>query len=700
MPELRVAGPGQLTGPWVNRLVSEPSLYLRQHAHNPVDWYPWGEEAFALARARDVPIFLSIGYSACHWCHVMERESFEDARVAAYLNERFVSVKVDREERPAVDALYIGALMAMGQPAGWPASLWLDHDRLAFYGGTYFPPVYRYGTPAFSQILQTIADSWERSRDSQRRTALRVRDQLAALPQPGGRPSPAQVEAAVDELDRAWDEEHKGWGEGAKFPMPPNLELLLTHGLLRGRSDCLGKVEDMLEAMDRGGLHDHLGGGFHRYTVDPEWGTPHFEKMLYDNAQLLRLYAEAASALGRPRYREVARGIVGWLMREMRAPGGGFYASQDADSDGGEGAFYSWSLEEVRALLPARQAARFARAYSVEQWGDFEGRSVLRWRADDPGAPELRAARARLLAARRERPAPATDTKRVVAWNGLAVGALARAGRLLRQRAWVMAAEETAAALLAARGSDGALPRTLPDTLSHPSGRTAPPPGGLRDHAYVIEGLLDLHEATLEGRWLAAAMDLTRVMIARFFDPESGLFFRTPAADDPAAGQAAAAVPVRLVDLRDGAEPGGGGRALEALRRLVHLGAAELNERYEQALEAACGPLEAEPAAHADVAAVLDRELAGAVEVVISALDPAEAAALAAPYHERWRPAALLAARGEQAPVELGAFRSRPPRADGARAYVCRAGACGLPARSPAELRDQLAAISAVDTTP
>jgi len=663
----------------MNRLGAQTSPYLLQHAHNPVDWWPWCDAAFEEARRRGVPVFLSIGYAACHWCHVMERESFEDASVAAYMNERFVCVKVDREEHPAVDAFYIDALLAMGQPAGWPASLWLDHDRMPFYGGTYFPPFYRYGTPAFIQILQSMSESWRDGRGGYALTVEKVRASLTTGPIDAGELGPEQVAATLAGLDDAWDPDNAGWGQGAKFPMPPNQELLLDQGLARGDAGSLEKVAALLDAMDRGGLHDHLGGGFHRYAVDPDWDVPHFEKMLYDNAQLLRLYARGAVAMARPRWAAVAKGIVGWLMREMRHPSGVFYASQDADSEDErgrveEGAFYTWTLAELRRLLPAAQADRFARAYSVEAIGNFEGRSVLRWREDEPASPALAGARAALLRARRQRPAPPTDTKRVVGWNGLAVSGLAVSGRLLGRRAWVMAAEEVADALLAARDDDGALPRTLAEGA---------PAGTCQDHAFVAEGLLDLHEATLDGRWLLEAAAVAEVMVRRFFDPKTGLFYRS-AGDD---------LPLRRPDLRDGAEPSGTGRALEVLRRLGLYGAnigAATGLDLRAALAAALA-LSTEAAADAGLALTLDRLLAPGPELILStpSLSHPALAPLAAAYNEAWRPRAILGVITPASPALSGwsAFSGREPRPGGPRAYVCRDHACSLPTSDPAALR-------------
>ncbi|MBA2322313.1 MAG: thioredoxin domain-containing protein, partial [Deltaproteobacteria bacterium] len=419
-----------------NRLGAETSAYLRQHAGNPVDWMPWGDEAFARARAEDRPVFLSIGYAACHWCHVMERESFSDPAIAAVLNARFVCIKVDREERPDVDAIYIAALLELQGKAGWPATLFLLPDRRPFTGATYLPPVSRFGLPSLPDVCERIAAMWKSDRD----TLLGAADMLrkALYEEPSESPEVAWdgYRRAVATLVTLHDDAHGGFGTGSKFPQVPELELLLL-----AAADELPGVADVLRntliAMDRGGLQDALGGGFHRYCVDRAWTVPHFEKMLYDNAQLVRLYARASSwlqRLGRDASDEVkgairvVRDAIGWMETSLRVSGGAFAASFDADDPGGEGAFYTWTPDEIRAVL-----GDVPMPYGVRPEGNFEGRTVLNTRS---GVPP-RSVRDALLRARAARPAPPRDDKQVVAWNGLAIGALAEAGRLFGQEAWV-----------------------------------------------------------------------------------------------------------------------------------------------------------------------------------------------------------------------------------------------------------------------
>jgi len=647
----------------MNRLVDEQSSYLRQHADNPVHWWPWCDEAFEEARRRGVPVFLSIGYAACQWCHVMAHESFEDPSIAQRMNRDFVNVKVDREERPDVDAFYLDALQAMGRPAGWPLSVWLDHERRPFFGGTYFPPTYRYGQQPFVAVLESLSSSWSRDPEGQARSAAELVQRMSECEKlrPAARPGRKQIGQAVAELVRHEDEDQGGWGGGAKFPMPPKLELLLTAGVLFGHDQALPCAERALDAMDRGGLHDHVGGGFHRYCVDPEWDVPHFEKMLYDNAQLLRVYAIGARVLD-PRFAAPCRGIVRHLVRDLRRTDGTFASSLDADADGVEGASYVWTREEVRDVLGARAQA-VIEAYTVREFGNHEGGTVLRRASSEAPGPGLRAALQTMEKARRARVQPGRDHKAVVAWNGLAVSGLAVAGRLLSEAGWVRLARDCAEVLVS---WEDRLPRTV-------GGRHE---GVLQDHAWLAEGLLDLHAATLESRWLDQALRVAAAMTEGF--EHEGRWYRTRPDSD---------IALRQLDLDDGAMPSGAGRALEVLRRLEALGwgpAKGLVERSLHTLGERVGGLRG-----ACLASVAARSAVPQVEIVLSgeleALHP-----LAAVAWPDWRPQAVLAAVGEQ---DLAAFAGRAPRPDGPRAYVCQDSACSLPARSPESLREALEAL-------
>ncbi len=466
-----------------NRLANETSPYLLQHADNPVDWYPWGQEALAKAKAEDKPIFLSIGYSACHWCHVMAHESFEDKGVATILNENFVSIKVDREERPDLDRIYMSAVQAMTGSGGWPMSVFLTPDGQPFYGGTYFPPTPRYGMPSFSQVLAAVADGWQNRRQELIESGQRL---VAALEvggisdgevggvsdgQVGGVSDgeeredlkPETVESAFRNLQRGFDRVHGGWGNAPKFPQPMPLEFLLRYHHVTGNSQALQMVSQTLETMARGGMYDQLGGGFHRYSVDDHWLVPHFEKMLYDNAQLARVYLHAWQVTGEPFYRVITEEILDYVVREMTDQAGGFYSTQDADSEGQEGKFFIWTPAEIRDLLgavrpfggaqdrlrsPQAEADTFMAAYGVTERGNFEGQNILELVGDLDQRAELAEARSKLFAAREKRVHPGRDEKVLTSWNGLMLAAFAEAARVLERGDYQQVAERNADFLL------------------------------------------------------------------------------------------------------------------------------------------------------------------------------------------------------------------------------------------------------------
>jgi uncharacterized protein YyaL (SSP411 family) len=665
---------------WTNRLIHETSPYLLQHAHNPVDWYPWGDEAFARAREADKPIFLSIGYAACHWCHVMERESFEDAQIAAFLNTHFVAIKVDREERPDVDAVYIQALVAINGQAGWPASLFLLPDLRPFTGATYLPPRPSHGLPSFQQVLERISGAWRSDRASIEAAGERLLGELAkTAPKAEGSLDHRDVISAIGATLGLFDEVYGGFGHGAKFPQPAMLELLLL-GAADGIAAADDAVSGTLRAMDAGGLQDQLGGGFHRYCVDRDWVVPHFEKMLYDNAQLVRLYARASALAAakdsksrnetpglRPRddaraWIRVVRDAVQWLLTDLRDPGSGaFRSSRDADDPGGEGFFYTFTPAEAREAL----GKDVPLPYGIDANGNFDhGRTVLH---TDGGLPP-RPVREKLRAYRDRRPPPALDDKRVVAWNGLAIGALAEAGRLFGFDEWVAAAARCAEVVLASRDGDGALPRVI--------GGSAP--GTLDDHAMVADGLLDLFLALpWDYRWLDAARQLTEVAIARFADPAGGFFQSAARAD----------LVVRRVELHDGAEPSGAGRMSSVLRRLAAYGVAGMRERLDAQLQASVGFMATHRAATPELWGTVRALTAQPLEVVIAgdAKDPRVQQMLRV-FHRTWRPHAVLAVVGPGQDVGRYELLEGKSAGEGPLAYVCRAGACGLPVRTVEEL--------------
>ena len=551
-----------------NALAQESSPYLRQHAENPVDWLPWGPDAFARARELDRPVLVSIGYSSCHWCHVMERESFEDPSTAALMNDSFVCVKVDREERPDVDALYMEAVQGMTGRGGWPLNVFLTPEQLPFYGGTYFPPEPRHGMPAWTQVLLAISESWSENGEEIRAGGERVRERLSG----GARLSPSEepfseetLRAAVAKLQESYDARNGGFGGAPKFPPASVVELLLARG---ERAMALGT----LHAMASGGIHDQLGGGFSRYSVDATWTVPHFEKMLYDNALLARAYLHGWQASQDPELRAVCVDTLEWALREMRGPEGGFFSALDADSEGVEGRFYVWSVSELRDILEDDADAAIS-WLGVTEGGNFEdphhpqpGLNVLQDRGPRPDDAARERITERLLATRELRVRPALDDKRLTSWNALMISALADAGAALAEPRYLDAAVACAEFLLRdMRDADGRLLRTY--NHGHAKIRAY-----LEDHAFLLEALIALFEATCDERWYREALVLADQTIARFADPERGGFFST-AAD----GETLIA---RRKDLEDSPIPSGASSAALGLLRLSQLSGEEEYERH------------------------------------------------------------------------------------------------------------------------
>ena len=659
-----------------NRLAGETSPYLLQHKDNPVDWLPWGAEAQRLAAERDVPMLVSIGYSACHWCHVMERESFEDPETAAYMNGHFVPVKVDREERPDVDAIYMEAVQGMTGHGGWPLTAFCDPDGVPFHCGTYFPPEPRQGMPSFRMVLEAVAEAWETQREQIGDAAAQTVDQLGAV----GRITPAVEEidpaiatAAVAALRERLDPVNGGFGGAPKFPPASALDLLLAHGER-------GAVEPTLDAMAAGGIHDQLGGGFARYAVDERWLVPHFEKMLYDNALLARSYLRGWQELGHERYRDVTISTLDWALTEMRGPEGGFYSALDADSEGEEGRFYTWTREEAFAALDAAgledSEAAVCAHLGVTLGGHLEGRSVLHLpggiEAEPP--PDFEAARVALLEARANRVRPGLDDKRLCAWNALMAGALAEAGAALSEQRYVAAAVECLDFILTTmRGDDGRLLRTYNNGEARLNAY-------LEDHAYLLEALLDLYEATFEEHWYTAAVELAEAMIARFSDDVNGGFFTT--SDDHEE------LIARRKDLEDNPAPSGNSAAAAGLLRLASLsGEAEYERRAVGVLRLMAPTAGRHPQAFAHLLAAADRYVspAGEVALIAPAGDAAASDGLAAAYRARYRPRSVIAGgiEGAAAPPLLA---DRPGLDDGAAAYVCERFACQAPVGTAAEL--------------
>ena len=679
-----------------NRLAGETSPYLLQHAHNPVDWFPWGPEALARARLLDRPIFLSIGYAACHWCHVMERESFEDVATARLLNDRFVAIKVDREERPDLDSIYMGAVQAMTGSGGWPMSVFLTPDGAPFYGGTYFPDRPRHGMPSFSQVLDGVWRAWTEQRAEVLAAGQRLVGTLVEQARLGASGETPAIDrgffAAVDQaLVSRFDRVNGSWGGAPKFPQPMTIEYLLRRiGSDDGSAQAM--VRATLDRMADGGVRDQLGGGFHRYATDDHWLVPHFEQMLYDNAQLARTYVHAWARLREEPwaafYREVAVGVLDYLLRELVTDDGAFAASQDADTDGIEGLTFTWRAAEVREVL-ADDAPAFTAAYGVTDDGNWEGVSILsrvRAAADVPVdrsdaglEARLADARARLLARRAGRPQPARDDKALAAWNGLAIAALAEAGRLLGEdrytNAAVRAAETIDRGLLA---DDGSLRRSWKD------GR-AVGQGVLEDYADLADGMLALYETTFDERWFVAARRLMDRVLDRFADPAGG-FFDT--ADDHER------LITRPKDPQDNAVPSGGAMATTVLLRLA---AWTGDARYRDAADRAIGTVAPYfvryPTGFAQWLVAATYAAADAVEVAVVG-DPDDPAtrALLDPVWSAWRPFQVLAVSpadavdGSAVPLLAG----RVARDGLPTAYVCRGSVCDLPVTDVVALRGLL----------
>ena len=676
----------------MNRLANETSPYLLQHAENPVDWYPWGEEALERARAGDKPILLSIGYAACHWCHVMERESFEDAETAALMNRHFVSIKVDREERPDLDAIYMDAVQAMTGGGGWPLTAFLTPEGKPFYAGTYYPNEARHGLPAFRTVLSAIADVWANRRSEAEQQSSRVTEAIERSTGLGASPQPlteAILVTAFGGLRRAFDQRWGGFGGAPKFPQPMTLEFCLRMHL-RGTPDALDVVTITLDKMAGGGMYDQVGGGFHRYSTDERWHVPHFEKMLYDNALLVRLYVHAWQVTGLERYRRVATETCEYLLRELRHAEGAFFSSQDADSEGVEGRFFVWPWDELVAV--AGEAV--GTAFGATPEGNWEGTNVL-WRPlpleavasemeIDPEelAGELETARAELFEIREGRTHPATDDKILAAWNGLAIAALAEAGRAFGEVEYVDAAVRAADFVLTHLRDDPG--RLLRSWRNGRAGR----PAFADDHAAMADACLVLYETTFELRWFEQARALADELVRLFHDEERGGFFQT--------GRDAEALVVRPKEISDNAVPSGNSLAADVLLRLGHLtGETGYENAGVGALRLVRDQAAGAPSGFGHALGALDAYLSPVKEVaIVGHPGSAETRALVAEVTtNRFLPNHVLAVSspGDDASTErVALLRDRPQRDGHATAYVCERFQCRFPVTTPAELVEQL----------
>ncbi len=686
-----------------NRLVHEKSPYLLQHAHNPVGWFPWGEEAFEKSRREDKPIFLSIGYSTCHWCHVMERESFEDVEVAALLDTYFVPVKVDREERPDVDRLYMTAMQAMGMGGGWPLNAFLTPELEPFHGGTYFPPRTRGGRMGMMELLQRVAEAWRADRAAIVSSGAQVMHVLSSLAEPDREALPYKqlADEAYRWLERSHDASEGGFGNAPKFPSTVNLDFLLRYWQRapRERAPALTMVLRQLDAMQAGGIHDQLGGGFHRYSTDREWLVPHFEKMLYDQALIAGAFLDGYRVSGEPRHAEAARGVFAYVARDLTSPEGAFWSAEDADSEGEEGVFYVWTPAQLEAALGADDARLVAHRYGVRPEGNFERGTSILFEAQtlqataaahgltlDAARERLDTARAKLLAVRSQRIRPHLDDKVLTAWNGLMIATCAQGARVLGEPELATHAARAADFVwdhLREQGGapEGALLRRW--RLGEAAGA-----GQLDDHAYYARGCIELYAATHEPKWLTRAFAVTKAMLLRFWDETSGACFESPAGDPH--------VRVRMKDGFDGAEMAGNSVAAEVLVRLAALtGDADLAAKAAATLAYHARRLAGNAWAMPRMLVAMDlAEHSPRHVVIVGEKEAAGTRALLAAYfqHAAFSDELILVDEASRSGLETVApFAARLPRlGDQATAYVCVDHACRLPVGEPAALVEQL----------
>ena len=698
---------------YTNQLIHETSPYLLQHAHNPVNWYAWNDEALQKAKQEDKPILLSVGYSACHWCHVMAHESFENEQIAALMNQHFVSIKVDREERPDIDGIYMQALQAMTRQGGWPMTMFLLPDGRPFYGGTYFPPDdRRYGSqtmPGFPRTLLSVANAYENHRQEIEEQATQIADYLhqrsdAPIRRPTSNIAPStttldMLNDATNVLAREFDEQNGGFGNEPKFPHPDALEFLLHMHLHRLKGEIstpaqlpeLEMVEVTLRAMANGGIYDQLGGGFHRYSVDEEWLVPHFEKMLYDNALLSSAYLHTYLATGIPFYRRIAEETLDYIVHEMTSPEGGFYSTQDADSEGVEGKFFLWTPEQIRAVLSPEDAAVFMPYYDVTGRGNFEGKSILHVQprardeeesvvSDDTLEETLKRCRAQLFEVREQRIKPGRDEKILTSWNGLMLRSFAEAARYLGRADYLQVAERNAEFLLTKLRKDGRLLRTYKDGNARLNGY-------LEDYAFLADGLLALYEATFDVTWFDEARTLADAAITLFADEQNGGFFDT--------GSDHETLISRPKEIMDNAIPAGNSVIHAVLLRLAAFtGETGYRTRAEEYLQPLTPALIQHPQAFGRLLCALDFALSASKEIaIIGNTNVEETNALLAIVNRQYLPNSVLASSkvdDTRATQTIALLADRPLKDEQATVYVCRNFACQAPVNTAEELRGLL----------
>ncbi|MFC1765369.1 thioredoxin domain-containing protein [Planctomycetota bacterium] len=662
-----------------NRLIHEASPYLQQHAHNPVDWYPWGEEALERARREDKPIFLSIGYSSCHWCHVMEHESFNNADIAAVMNRHFINIKVDREQRPDIDSIYMDAVQMMTGSGGWPLSVFLTPDGRPFYGGTYFPPQDHYGRPGFKRLLLALSDAWQNRRSELLASATKMQELLGQQDPTAGAVSVDSLAATHAALTQSFDSRQGGFGGAPKFPQPSILLFILRAWNRNQDNETLTMVTRTLDAMAQGGIYDHLGGGFHRYATDDHWLVPHFEKMLYDQALIGRAYVAGYQVTGRDTYARIVRETFDYVLRDMTDASGGFYSAQDADSEGEEGIYYVWTPQQIQSLLGETDAQDFNKRYGVTSAGNFEHHtSILNlkrsWEEefDTPVRRDrFEKSRQQLLAARTQRVPPLRDDKIITAWNGLMITALAQGGAALQEPRYVAAARRAADYVLEQLRPGGRLQRSaLQGKVSGP--------GYLDDYAFFIEGLLALYEATFELRWLREAVQLADHMVDLFGDDNGGALYLV--------GRDAERLVVRDKPQYDGAVPSGNSVAAMVLLRLGRITTQlHFTERAETILNSAALRWQQAPVSQIALAAALDYHLAPGQEITLAGdVQQGGGQAMARWLQTMYLPNSVVIHRpaGETSAelLELAPYvANQGPVGDVATAYVCENYACKRP---------------------
>ncbi|CCQ91765.1 conserved hypothetical protein, contains Thioredoxin domain [Nitrospina gracilis 3/211] len=676
-----------------NRLKDETSPYLLQHAHNPVDWYPWGPEALDKAKREDKPIFLSIGYSSCHWCHVMAHESFESEETAKLMNELFVNIKVDREERPDIDAIYMKSVIALNGHGGWPMSVFLTPEQEPYLGGTYYPPEPKFNRPGFPQVLQQAADIYRNQKDRMKSVSARLMEKLTTpppIPQGQGAGTDALIPQAVELMKEKFDETYGGFGSGMKFPEPMLYTLLLRHWQKREDNDAILMADKSLTKMAEGGMYDQVGGGFHRYSTDRKWLVPHFEKMLYDNALLARLFVEMFQATKQEIYERIAREVFHYIGREMTSPEWAFYSSQDADTDAGEGHFFTWTMKEVLDILGPRHSKVFARVYGMTATGNFEKRNVLHIAetmekvSESEGVPIfevdhiIRNGRQTLLESRGKRQNPGRDDKILTGWNGMMIAAFAAGAVVFRDRVYRDHAVQAARFLWDTMWKDGKLFRVYKDGKVRVD-------GCLEDYAWFIEGLLGVFEATGEGEWIDKAQAVADALIDRFWDDKDNGFFMTAADQEK--------LITRLKNPEDEAIPSANGVAALALAKLGRLtGKDAYFEKGRDTVRAFADRIEHRPTAYTSLLAAMDFIESLPMEVTISGPegDPQYGKLLEAVYAD-YRPDKLVVRYSGDATVQRVPWaEGRGPVSGQPTVYVCRQGTCYPPVHDAEALMNQM----------